>query len=324
MNKCVNNLDKLAYMCYNTNEKRESMRVSARLRSISKKGRLSQTKAAVQLMFLEERHREILRLLEEKGAIRTSEIQRKFSVGYDTAKRDLHLLEEQKLLKRTHGGAMALRPVAFGKPAGVTCADFGEIKPNYLAVAEQALTMLSDRDVIFISAATVGFFMAQRLPEHLSLRVVTNSTVMAETLRKKPNVSVIMLGGEMDGKGNCYDAFAVDMIRRLCFDKCFLTSAAISPDFGLSIQKSGAIPFWNAVIDASRRAIGLYPTEKIGADSIVRICGAERLHTLITDDEISERDLSAFEEKGISVVVTTPERTDEESDAQSDDGRSGS
>ena len=274
-------------------------------------------------MFLEERHKEILRLLEEKGSIRTSDIQRKFSVGYDTAKRDLRLLEEQKLLKRTHGGAMAMKTVAFGKPAGVTCANFSEIKPNYLAIAEQALSMLSDRDVIFITAATVGYFMAQRLPEHLSLRVVTNSTVMAEELRKKPNVSVIMLGGEMDAKGNCYDAFAVDMIRQLRFDKCFLTSAAISPDFGLSIQKSGAIPFWNAVIDASRQAIGLYPTEKIGFDSIVRICPASRLHTLITDDEIAEGDLGAFEELGIDVVVTTPEReealTAEKDEASSDE-----
>ena len=135
-------------------------------------------------MFLEERHKEILRLLEEKGSIRTSEIQRKFSVGYATAKRDLRLLEEQKLLKRTHGGAMAMKTVAFGKPAGVTCADYGEIKPNYLAIAEEALTLLRAGDVIFITAATVGYFMAERLPEELNLRVVTNSTVMAEVLRK--------------------------------------------------------------------------------------------------------------------------------------------
>ena len=263
-------------------------------------------------MFLEERHKEILRILEEKGSIRTSEIQRKFSVGYDTAKRDLRLLEEQKLLKRTHGGALPLKSVAYGKPADVTCADYGEIKPNFLAIAEEALTLLHDGDVIFITAATVGYFMAERLPEELHLRVVTNSTVMAEVLRKKPNVRVIMLGGEMDGKGNCYDAFAVEMIRQLRFDKCFLTSAAISPDFGLSIQKSGAIPFWNAVIDASRQAIGLYPTEKIGFDSIVRICPASRLHTLITDDEISESDLSAFEEQGIHVTVTTPEERETE------------
>ena len=259
-------------------------------------------------MFLEERHKEILRMLEEKGSIRTSEIQRHFGVGYDTAKRDLRLLEEQKLLKRTHGGALPLRTVAFGKPAGVTCRDYAEIRPNYLAIAEHALTMLRDRDVIFI---TIGFFMAQRLPENLSLRVVTNSTVMAEELRQKPNVSVILLGGEMDAKGNCYDAFAVNMIRQLRFDKCFLTSAAISPDFGLSIQKSGAIPFWNAVIDASREAIGLYPTEKIGFDSIVRICSADRLNTLITDDEISDRDLEAFAEMGLDVVVTAPGNAEE-------------
>ena len=269
-------------------------------------------------MFLEERHKEILRILEEKGSIHTSEIQRRFSVGYDTAKRDLRLLEEQKLLKRTHGGALPLKSVAFGKPAGVTCADFGEIKPNYLAIAEHALSLICDGDVIFITAATVGFFMAQRLPEHLHLRVVTNSTVMAEELRKKPNVSVILLGGEMDKKGNCYDAFAVEMIRQLRFDKCFLTSAAISPDFGLSIQKSGAIPFWNAIIDASRVAIGLYPTEKIGFDSIVRICPASRLHTLITDDEISESDLGAFEELGLQVTVTTPARTDTEAQQQTE------
>ena len=263
------------------------------------------------IMFLEERHKEILRILEEKGSIHTAEIQRKFSVGYDTAKRDLRILEEQKLLRRTHGGAIPLKSVAYGKPAGVTCADFAEIKPNYLAIAEHALTMLCDRDVVFITAATVGFFMAQRLPEHLQLRVVTNSTVMAEELRKKPNVSVILLGGEMDAKGNCYDAFAVEMIRQLRFDKCFLTSAAISPDFGLSIQKSGAIPFWNAVIDASRRAIGLYPTEKIGSDSIVRICPASRLNTLITDNGISDGDLAAFEEMGIDVIVTAPKETED-------------
>lgn len=265
-------------------------------------------------MLLEERHTEILQMLAEKGSITTAEIQRKFAVGYDTAKRDLRLLEEQKLLKRTRGGALPIRNVAAGKPRGVTCRDFTEIKPNYYAIATEALTQLHDGDVIFISAATVGFFMAQNLPGDLHLRVVTNSTVMAEELRTKPNVRVIMLGGEMDEKGNCYDAFAVEMIRNLRFDTCFLTSAALSPAFGLSIQKSGAIPFWNAVMDASRRVIGLYPTEKIGFDSIVKIAPADRLHMLITDDNIAETDLNAFGDLGIEVVVVSAEGEPKEAD----------
>lgn len=107
----------------------------------------------------------------------------------------------------------------------------------------------------------------------------------------------------MDGKGNCYDDFAVDMVKRLRFDKCFLTAACISPAFGLSIQKSIAISFWNAVIDSSKQSIGLFPTEKIGFDSIISICPARRLNTLITDWDSSEEDLLAFEEQGIEILI---------------------
>ncbi|MBQ3230688.1 MAG: DeoR/GlpR transcriptional regulator [Clostridia bacterium] len=255
-------------------------------------------------MFIEERHQKILEILKTKGSISTAEIQRKFGVGYDSAKRDLRILEEKGLLKRTHGGAIAVRQIGAGKPFGVTCKDFTEVKSNYLAIAKKAISMINDNDVIFITSASVGFLMAQNIPENLKIRVVTNSIIIAEELRKKENISVIMLGGEMDNKGNCYDAFAIETIKKLRFDKCFLTSAAISAKFGLSIQKSQAISFWNAVIDSSKKAIGLYPTEKIGIDSIVSICPANRLNTIVTDWDALEEDLKGFDELGIELVIT--------------------
>ena len=49
--------------------------------------------------------------------------------------------------------------------------------------------------------------------------------------------------------------------------------------------------------------IGLYPKEKIGFDSIVSICPANRLNTLITDWDSSEQDLSLFDKLGIKVIV---------------------
>ena len=101
-----------------------------------------------------------------------------------------------------------------------------------------AVSMVENNDVIFITSATVGYFMAQNLPDDIRLRVVTNSIVIAEELRTRDNIDVIMLGGEMDHKGNCYDAIATEMIKKLRFDKCFITSAAISAEFGLSIQRT--------------------------------------------------------------------------------------
>ena len=254
-------------------------------------------------MFIEERHQAILDWLSEKGSISNAEIQEAFGVSYDSAKRDLRILEEKGLLKRTHGGALPVRQVALGRPDKMTIRDINGVRENYLEIAKKAVSMIRKNDVVYIPSATVGLFMVQNLPDDLRIRVVTNSIVIAEELRKKDNISVIMLGGEMDDKGNCYDTIAVETIKRLRFDKCFITSACISASFGLSIQRTQAISFWNALIDSAKTTVGLYPKEKIGFDSIVSICPADRLDTLITDWDASEEDLKQFDEMNIEIVV---------------------
>ena len=111
----------------------------------------------------------------------------------------------------------------------------------------------------------------------------------------------------MDAKGNCYDTFAVECIKRMRFDKCFITSASISAEFGLSIQRTGDIELYNAIINSSKCTIGLYPTEKIGFDSIISICPASKLDILITDWDASEDMLKKFDEQDIQVVVVEKE-----------------
>lgn len=258
-------------------------------------------------MFIEERHQAILEILNKEGSITCATIQERFHIAYDTAKRDLRLLEEQGLLKRTHGGALPLRQVAHARPAKETCRDIAEIKENYMAIALKAVSMIKDNDVIYITPATMGYFMVQNLPSDLHIRVVTNSIIIAEELRTQENISVILLGGEMDHKGNCYDAIAVETIKRLRIDKCFITSACISAEFGLSIQKTQAISFYNTLFDSSKKVIGLYPTEKIGFDSIVSICPASRLDLMLTDWSASEEDLKKFDEQNIEIEIVEKE-----------------
>ena len=67
--------------------------------------------------------------------------------------------------------------------------------------------------------------------------------------------------------------------------------------------RTAAISFFNAVMDSAKKSVGLYPKEKIGFDSIVSICPAERLDMLITDWDAAEEDLQAFEDKGMEIVV---------------------
>ena len=252
---------------------------------------------------IEERHQKILGWLEEKGYISTDDIQEEFQVSYDSAKRDLRILEEKKLLKRTRGGALPLRQIGIGRPKGNTAKDIPAVKENYALIAKKAVSMLRNQDVIYITSGTVGYFMAQNIPDELTIRAVTNSIVVAEELRRKANISVILVGGEMDDKGCCYDGFAMEMVKKLRFDKCFLTSASLSADFGISMQRTVALPFYAALIEGSKQVIGLYPKEKLGFHSVVSIAPAESLDLMITDWDASEEDLKLLSEKGIEIDV---------------------
>jgi DeoR/GlpR family transcriptional regulator of sugar metabolism len=88
------------------------------------------------------------------------------------------------------------------------------------------------------------------------------------------------------------------------FDKCFITSTSISAEFGLSIKSSDCIDFINAIINSSKKTIGLYTTEKIGYESIISICPSNKLDILITNWDAPYDELKKFDEQGIEVIVT--------------------
>ncbi len=59
-------------------------------------------------LFPVERRKKILEIVEKEGRITVADIQRIFLVGYETAKKDLAMLENDNKLKRVHGGAISL------------------------------------------------------------------------------------------------------------------------------------------------------------------------------------------------------------------------
>ena len=255
-------------------------------------------------MLKEERREAILKYIEEYGKINTAVIQRKFHVSYGTAMTDLDDLAEQGLIKRIHGGAIKIRQVGFNPHIGNVSSKerCTEIRPNYLAIAKAAVDMIEPEDVVYITSASIGYLMARELPADRRCTVVTTSISIAEELRQKPAVRVIVTGGEMQENGNFYDEFTMDVIRRLRFDKCFITAAACSAEFGLSIQGGRGIGLKNLVLDHSRMKIALFPKEKIGQESIMQICPVYKLDQIITENDSDGNECAAIEEAGVQVI----------------------
>ena len=261
---------------------------------------------AEEIMFKEERQAEILGIVEEEGRISTAVIQRKFRVGYGTARNDLDELAERGLLKRTHAGAVSIRTEGVGQPSGIHDLSAKErceeVKENYRRIAEAAVGRIREDDVVFLTSASIGYLCAVAMPEKLRCTAVTNSSSVAEALRKKRNVRVILTGGEMEENGNFYDDFTLSVLRQLRFDRAFLTAAGLSAEFGMSAQGGGSVPVYREVIARSREVCGLFPAEKIGAEYMRQICGAEEIDVLITEENAAEGELDALGEKGVKIV----------------------
>ena len=253
--------------------------------------------------FMEERQREIVTIIDRDGRISTAQIQGMYSVGYETARRDLEQLEKAGLCKRTHGGAIAVEQVNVRPPYD---RDFSNMKitEDYLSIAKLAASQIRKNDCIYITSGSLGHLMLKFLPTDIFYTVVVNAADMAKELRAFSNFDVYVAGGKMRQSGSIVDSMAREFVSRLHFDVCFLTGGGLTADFGLSNGTDETAAFQREVIKNSRRKVLLMPSKKLGRDSFVKVCEANEFDQIITDWDARDEDISAFRELGVEVVVT--------------------
>lgn len=196
-------------------------------------------------------------------------------------------------------------------PVGYNPRQMTEIKPNYDVIAKKATEFIKEGDFFYLTNASVGYLMTRHMPRDFEYTVVTNSIIIADELKGYNNIKIRIIGGMMRPNGNITDVIALEEIRRIRFDRCFITAAALSASFGMSVQTPESMAFIRAVAESSRQTIALFPCEKIGCEASNHIIPAADIDILITDSDASEIQLSAIAGMGVEVVIVkTEESTD--------------
>lgn len=255
-------------------------------------------------MFIEERHQEILNIIKNNGRILINEIQDKFDISVESARRDLRILEEKGLLKRTHGGAINISQVNSLPPRHRDMKNI-DVRPNYDAIAKKAATFVNENDVVYLTSGSLGFIMLKYLPKDFPYTLVVNSATLADELKYWDNVTVYITGGKMrmHGTTSLVDSLATAFVKNMHFDLCFITGAGIDADFGFSNGTDETATFQRTVIQNSRKKILMLPNHKIGLKAFIKVCDTNCFDTLITDWEAVEDELVKIEDKGIEILV---------------------
>lgn len=253
-------------------------------------------------MFMQERQKAIADTIAANGKITIAEITAAYGISDESARRDLRLLEQQGVCKRTHGGAILPQQVSVRPPVDRKFETM-PIFPNYREIARHAAQQIRKDDIVYLTGGSFGHIMVRYLPQDFHYTVVVNSVDLGKELRDFELLDVYIAGGKMRRSGSVTDSLAAEFVSRLHFDLCFLTGAGLTADFGLSNGTDESAAFQRTVIRNSRRRCLLMPSAKVGVNSFIQVCAADVFDCVITDWDCVEDQIAALEDQGIRVVV---------------------
>ena len=131
-------------------------------------------------------------MLQEAGAVTITDLQSRFGVSPMTARRDLAILAERGVARRTHGGAV-LPAIDSGEHSFRQ--RLGAAPEAKARLAEAAFALLAPGETVFLDASSTTYFVARLISERgLALRVITNSLPVLQELADS-EAEVIAIGG---------------------------------------------------------------------------------------------------------------------------------
>jgi DeoR family fructose operon transcriptional repressor len=245
-----------------------------------------------------ERHRIILQLLKEKSTIKIQEIMELTDSSESTIRRDLSQLEEQKFLKRIHGGAQRLQG-KLQEPSMIEKSSKNLQEKRQ--IAKYAAGLVEEGDCIYLDAGSTVIEMIEFLNAK-DIVVVTNGLMHVPPLINK-GIATYLIGGFVKPKTNAFigrGALAgLDLYR---FDKCFLGVNGIHPQFGYTTPDQEEAMVKQKAISLSRESYILADSTKFSEIAFAKIADIHEA-AIITNELADETEKQYANRTNIKVVT---------------------
>lgn len=250
-------------------------------------------------MLSAERKNAIMDYLREKKGATVHELSRAVYVSEATVRRDLSEMENDGLLRRSHGGAVLLEREEgeFSMRVRQT-----ENVPEKQAMARLALPLLGAGSSFFLdSSSSVRTLCALWDPAHIT--VVTTGVETAFYLSRRRGVEVILPGGVLRGlSGSLGGALCLRQIADFRADICLCSCGALSYKGELYESGVEAGEIKAAMLSRATTRILLCDHSKIGRTRAYRYASLGAWHILVTDRRPPDELADACRAAGVSVL----------------------
>lgn len=253
-------------------------------------------------MLAEERRQEILRILNIEGSVHVKELSKTLEVTEETIRRDLEVLNNKKLLKRTHGGAIPLKNNEKNLELSFNIRTEKNVEEKQI-IATKAVSLINEGETIFLDASSTSLFLARELNKFRNITVLTNSIRIVYELTNNNNITVISTGGILRSNSLSFvGPLANDTIKKYYADKFFASCKGISTEHGATDSNELEIEVKKNMLNQAREIIILADYTKFEEIGLTQFASINQINTIITDNSISNNMKNSFEKMGIEIL----------------------
>ena len=246
------------------------------------------------------RQHEILSIARNTGKVTVEGLAEHFNVTPQTIRKDLNDLCDQRLLTRTHGGALlssGVENVAYESRRQLAA---GEKQ----LIGQRAAQLVPNNSSLFVNIGTTTEEVARALSLHEGLLIITNNLHVAASLASCPGIEVIVVGGMVRrADGGIVGETAVDFIRQFKVDYAVIGVSAIDDDGALLDFDYREVRAAQAIIANARRVILVSDSMKFTRSAPVRIGHISEVDIFVTDQDPPEAIVDICRNAGVSIEV---------------------
>jgi DeoR family transcriptional regulator, fructose operon transcriptional repressor len=241
----------------------------------------------------------IRELLEDREFADLEMLCRELGASESTVRRDLADLESAGVIKRVHGGALAVQPRGH-------LLDYNFQRDRQSSektrIGERAASLIGDDQTVILDGGSTVAAVAANLVNR-SLRVITNSIPIVQTFRQSPNVEVTLTGG--------YVFPRLDIaLGPLCEHTLATVAADVlvmgiggATEVGFSNNNTLVVGSERKMIEVSRKVIIVSDSSKFGRPAMTPLAPLDIADIVVSDSNLSAEHRQMLEAAGIEVVT---------------------
>lgn len=253
-------------------------------------------------LFANERRKKIIELLTIEKRITVKDLAQKLDVSLATMRSDLSAIEQDGIIKRTHGGAL-INESFFNDTSFIARGKRNTFEKRQ--IAKSAYQLISHKQCILLDASSTALELARYIKENpIRLTLITTSIQIAFELKDIPEITLIILGGVVTQNSTSIEGtLGIETINSLNIDLLFISTSGFNLSNGLEDFNIYEVALKKELVKKAMKVVALVDSSKIGISSSTLFAKLTDLDVFITEKSISEDIVNTLEFYGIELII---------------------